>query len=389
MSKIGFYDRFQVAATLPSDTYISTGIFTLDVNTLGGFKENKIHLLFGSKGSAKTTTAYHCAKGALNKYPESKVLLLDLENSFDAHYAESIGIDLNRLIVPASRDVEDAHLENYLADITYTLGGDVTDPDTGKPLHISMIILDSLAAAMTEKEVTDIETVERGGQYRAKASKRLFNYILSYARSTKAVKNPVTFIVITQASEEKMYTGATVYNPTGGLSSQFAATNIVRFKGTPIQGNKALMEIKQLFDIKDIKEHGEAKVITDVDFTLIKQRSGGNMQGNVYIAHIDSPEKGVYQNQLLNSPFIFASAKKLDILKGSSVKGYYFSFDEETKYANQDVVRQELATNKKLQDRVALECLKEERLQAEMSSLPRDKYLWGMFVDENVEQPTL
>lgn len=386
MSRTSFSALFRTAASLPGDTYLSTGIFSLDMCTLGGFKENKIHLLFGPKGSAKTTTAYNCIKSALNKYPESKVLLLDLENSFDERYALDIGIDLTRLIMPAQRDVSEEHLDNYLADIKTGIEKEIIDPDTGKPLHISLIILDSLAAAMTEKELTDVENVERGGQYRAKASKKLYNYILAYAKSVQAVERPLTFITITQASEEKTFTGAISYNPTGGKSSEFAATNIVFLKGKPIQANKATVDIKCLFDKDDIKRNPEAKLVTEVDFTLKKQRSTGGMQGTVFIPHQSSDSTGVHVSKLINMPFIFSSAKHHDILQGSSPKGYYFVFDEATRYPNQDAVKVALATNKELEQKVAEECLKQERVKAGLSPLPVDDYLWGRHIRDSINK---
>ena len=382
MSKGLFHDRFQVAADLPKDTYVSSGIFGLDINTKGGFKENKIHLLYGTRGSGKTTTAYNAAAQAQKKYPTSKVYLLDLENSFDPFYATKLGLDLQRVVVPKSEDISEAHFESYIAGINDILNGDILDPETGEPIHISMIILDSLAATMVEKEINAADQVSRGGQYRAKSSRILFNLFMAYARTTRSRSLPSTFIVITHASEEKTFTGAISYKPTGGLPVQFAATNIIRFKGTETSVAKTLSPVKSMFSKEDLT-NPQDKLVTEISFYFNKNRGDGEMEALTYLPHISSEKSGIKQHVLINAPIIFNAAKRYNVVKKYK-DGYAYSVDPDTFYKTQDIAKAALFTDKDLENKVAIECLKQSRLESEMDILPGDGYLYGEFlVPEN------
>lgn len=72
----------------------------------GGIPEGQFSIVWGNKGSGKTTLAYDFIA---NAQKEGKVcMFLDLECSFDAERAESVGVDTSKLIVGHFTTAEEA-----------------------------------------------------------------------------------------------------------------------------------------------------------------------------------------------------------------------------------------------------------------------------------------
>lgn len=80
---------------------IRTGIFVLDLLTGGGIPESRITIFWGAKSSCKTTVALKVANQFLKMKPNSKVLYLDFEHSYDETWSKHFIEDLNRLIYVA------------------------------------------------------------------------------------------------------------------------------------------------------------------------------------------------------------------------------------------------------------------------------------------------
>ena len=72
----------------------------------GGIPEGQFSIIFGAKGSGKTTISYDFIA---NAQKEGKVcMFLDLECSFDTERAESVGVDTSKLIVGHFTTAEEA-----------------------------------------------------------------------------------------------------------------------------------------------------------------------------------------------------------------------------------------------------------------------------------------
>lgn len=117
---------------------ISSGSFALDCEIGGGFPEGRITLLTGDFSSGKSFVAYKAISEAQKKYPNKIAILIDQEGAFDADWAETLGVDLERLEIVRPATAEQAY------DIMTAL---MQSP------HISMIVLDSLAAMTSNKEL--------------------------------------------------------------------------------------------------------------------------------------------------------------------------------------------------------------------------------------------
>jgi RecA/RadA recombinase len=79
--------------TLRVKNGLSTGIYSFDLITGGGFASGRFSYLFGDTGSAKSTTCYHGMKSSLSHDIITSVH--DHESSMDPTYLGKIGIDLD------------------------------------------------------------------------------------------------------------------------------------------------------------------------------------------------------------------------------------------------------------------------------------------------------
>lgn len=123
---------------LPNCTYLPTGIFLIDLALLGGIPESKMSLVYGWQSSGKSTLAMKVAASAQRKYPDSSVLYIDSEGSYDPLWAEKNGVDNERVVYVDPQSGEQA------VDI---MNSAIVADD------LSLIILDSIAGTVPLKEV--------------------------------------------------------------------------------------------------------------------------------------------------------------------------------------------------------------------------------------------
>lgn len=72
---------------------LSTGIYSFDLITGGGYASSRFSYLYGETGSGKSTTCYHGIKSALKN--DIITVVNDHEASMDPTYLKKIGIDLD------------------------------------------------------------------------------------------------------------------------------------------------------------------------------------------------------------------------------------------------------------------------------------------------------
>jgi recombination protein RecA len=88
------------AQTMPS------GSVALDYALNGGYAEGKIIEIFGSEASGKTTLAIHAM---VNMQKSGKVVsFIDMEHAFNFDYAETLGLDVTKLIFSQPDNGEEA-----------------------------------------------------------------------------------------------------------------------------------------------------------------------------------------------------------------------------------------------------------------------------------------
>lgn len=121
--------------------------YRLNYMTYGGLPLGRIAEFSGADGSGKTTTALDLASQAQKIYTNKKVLLCDIEHTFDSNWAGKIGLDSNKMIYfdPDSMGAEEVF--NTLLQLI----------NTGE---ISVAILDSIGA-MESTQANEKEIGER------------------------------------------------------------------------------------------------------------------------------------------------------------------------------------------------------------------------------------
>ena len=182
--------------------FIPTGSINLDLALgIGGYPKGRIIEIYGQESSGKTTLTLHAIAEEQNK--GGTAAFIDAEHSFDPTYAESLGVDLEKLIISQPDNGEQA-LE--IADRLSRSG------------KISLIIIDSVAALTPKAEIEG-----EMGDSKMGLHARLMSQALRKMNGS-LYKNKCTIIFINQLREK---IGVMFGNPettTGGNALKFYAS---------------------------------------------------------------------------------------------------------------------------------------------------------------------
>ena len=182
--------------------FIPTGSINLDLALgIGGYPKGRIVEIYGQESSGKTTLTLHAI--AEEQKQGGVAAFIDAEHSFDPIYAESLGVDLEKLIISQPDNGEQA-LE--IADRLSRSG------------KVSLIIVDSVAALTPKAEIEG-----EMGDSKMGLHARLMSQALRKMNGS-LYKNKCTIIFINQLREK---IGVMFGNPettTGGNALKFYAS---------------------------------------------------------------------------------------------------------------------------------------------------------------------
>jgi len=137
------HEIIHFASEEPERERIPTGIVELD-KMITGFPSGSFSIVWGNKGSTKTTTVL-CAIAQAQKMGKT-CLYLDLENSFDNDWADKCGIDRSKLLIGHFETAEEA-LDSAIK--------------LSKEKVVDLIVLDSVQSLSPEGEQEDKKGVEK------------------------------------------------------------------------------------------------------------------------------------------------------------------------------------------------------------------------------------
>lgn len=182
----------------------------LNYMTYGGLPVGRIAEFYGSDGSGKTTTAIDLAGNAQKLYPDKKVLIVDIEHTFDRTWATKLGLDCDNILYfdPDSMGAEEVF--NMMMELF----------ETGE---ISVGILDSIGAMVsTQSNEKDI-----GGRTYGGISMSLTEF--SKKVTPILARTDAILIGINQVRDDmnSMYGGTTT---TGGKAWRHACTTRLEFR---------------------------------------------------------------------------------------------------------------------------------------------------------------
>ena len=175
------HEIIHYASEEPERERIPTGIVELD-KMITGFPSGAFSIIWGNKGSTKTTTAL-CAIAQAQKL--GKVcLFLDLENSFDNEWAKKCGIDLSKLLLGHFETAEEA------MDSAMKMANEKV---------VDLIVLDSVQSLSPEgeQETKKGEEKSTGDDTMALLARRLSQFFRMSASGV--YRGNVTFILIGQS----------------------------------------------------------------------------------------------------------------------------------------------------------------------------------------------
>lgn len=177
----------------------------------GGFPYGRMVLLWGSKSSAKSSLCLQTIGLAQKK--GKLCAWVDAEMSYDEEWAKKLGVNTEELLYSEARSIND------MVDVTVAL------------LHagVDIIVIDSISSLLPavyfEKDSTELKQLDQTKQIGAESKdlKHAWNMI-NYANNQD---HKALILAISQARNNitAMYTQSV---PTGGLSTQFMSSTIVK-----------------------------------------------------------------------------------------------------------------------------------------------------------------
>jgi protein RecA len=193
--------------------FVSTGCTLVDCALGGGFALGRIVNIVGDKSTSKTGLATECLINFCRDYPEGQAAYRDIENAFDAPYAEAMGLPLSKIDMGSEPlpTVEAWHrdLEKFV-DKQIKLN---------KP---GIYVLDSLDALSDEAELErDIGEASYGGG-KAKKTSEMFRRLTPKIESSK-----VLLIVVSQVRDNIGAMFGEKHKRSGGKALDFYASQIV------------------------------------------------------------------------------------------------------------------------------------------------------------------
>ena len=119
----------------------------------GGLPLGSVTEIFGENGSGKTLTSLDLVANAQKYYPDRDVIFVDVEGTFDPRWADTLGVDVDKLKYLSPREETAEQIFQIILDL-------LSDNDT----DISLIVLDSLAPMVSQQAYEkDMEGSTYGG----------------------------------------------------------------------------------------------------------------------------------------------------------------------------------------------------------------------------------
>lgn len=183
IASVGFGDEGSITAV----EAVPTGIMSFDLATgINGIPLKRVIEVYGPESSGKTTLCLTIVKGfqKYEKYsgPDNLVGYIDVENAIDPDWAESIGVDLSKMLLVQPNNGEQAY------DVADTL------ISSGK---FRLVIIDSIAALASKSEIEgtleDNNAIGAAARLNSKALKKL---------SPKLKANNCTLLCVNQIREK-------------------------------------------------------------------------------------------------------------------------------------------------------------------------------------------
>lgn len=209
----------KASADAGAGVFINTGSYILNAalsgSMFGGLPDNRVLVMSGETSVGKTFFALSIIKSFLDEFPDGRVVYYDTESAVTNDMLGQRGIDLNRVAKSEPQSLEQFRTSALKLLDAY---GNLSEDKRFKLL----VVLDSLSALPSNKEITDIsEGKDTKDMTKAPLIKGAFRVL-----RLKMAKLGVSMIVTTHT-----YAVVGAYVPTremaGGSGAKYAADTII------------------------------------------------------------------------------------------------------------------------------------------------------------------
>lgn len=314
-------DKYGVYIESGSGVYVRrflTGVFMVDYLLGGGLPMGKVVVFWGATASGKSTLALRVVSNVQRM--GKRCLWIDVENSYDAGWARTIGVDVESLNVVRGRDAQG--ILNFILDVA-------------KEGEYDFLVLDSVAVLLPSEESDRLV----GEWTQGLLARLLHQFSRKYVSEVMAVKreNTPTLLIINQERERIIQFGNPTVKP-GGKALEFLASVEIRFsKG------------------KMIEDKDKNEVAVEYVFNVTKNRYfRPNVEGSyrMVVRKFGTKEVG----EIWDEPQVLELMKQTKFLVREGNQ-YRFEGVEDVRFPTQDTVKDYFYQNKQFYEEIKLKFL--------------------------------
>jgi len=333
-------------------SYISTGIFTIDLALLGGITDGNYNLLYGNKNVGKTSVSILAGRNGLIKYPDSKLLYVRTEPHFDKSYVEQLFGDVSGRV----HVLEDFLTIEACTDIIEEL------LLTGE---FSFVIFDSLAFFDTEDRDEKSAFDEEKMAQKAKKVGRLISTItMCGMKLRKAGFKRPTILLINQFIASMSQYGSPNALPAGKRPQQVAVSEIELRAGKP----------KQAKGDWGYADHSSDQIIAiETEFKLNKDKGVYRNTGMYRFVKSDAHPR-LMTGDIDEFVFTVNQAKKFGFIFGGGSKQKIACYENET-FATMQLMAEKLFIDTDKYKELQASIIAVVRVSCGKSPLPHDNNL--------------
>jgi RecA/RadA recombinase len=338
---------------------LDTGIFALDYAYNGGFAEGYCNALIGYPSSGKSTISLRAIGAMQKKYPDSGILLVDFEGTYDANWAAQHGVDLDRLAV----------VQPTIAETGLNVMKEVI-----RERDCKMVVVDSLAQIIPQEEY-EKKFGEQTWGLRAKMVGKTLNEILltSFSRMQEDPADTLTAICINQwRINPKALPNTDPRTLPGGEQQGFAFFTRVEF------GN-----VKRI----SAKDDDEDKAIHHTEHSFIVKKYKGPMSilDGKWTMQVMPGEK-IQPGTVTDFRTAINYGRKHNVITGSGPGGYLV-FGIKDKFKTLDSIEDFMYENPDQYNLLKARIIGTNRENNGLTALPQDGFLCGMYHPKGLELP--
>jgi recombination protein RecA len=313
----------RTASEVKQPDRISTGVFVMDLATLGGIPLNRQSLLAGKRHAGKSMMCAKIIRGAQHQMPDQRVVYVDAEGTFDEVWNRTLGVDTERLLVA---DAETGEMAVDIADATIA------------SMETSLLVIDSIAALAPTKEVEgSAEDVNVG--IHAKLVTGMVRKITASLVRERARGHYVTVLYVNQFRSNIggwAPFGQEALSMPGGKALEYATSLNIDIKNKENKGKN--------------KESVDSIVTSEHPYSITKNKMcQGPRTGEFMLVRDDDVIPGCVTGDIDNASTMLTYAKKFNYYTGGG-QAQFLEFDDvKIKFGKQDQCLQAIREDKALE----------------------------------------